>query len=603
KVHHVLKEHPYRKLALSLRRWSLSPSSSSPPPPPPPSSTLQRDPRHPRPPPPPPPHPSGLRVLGLTASYTYAVGDKKVEASLRSMCSELLVTNTETATSQELRDSGYHAVGAAAEVALDPIGARPFALPKGVVPVAARKPHEMGSTFFRRVREGRSTAFTGGLMACVRAMENAVSRSELPSFSSPLPPNGNLAPREWGTHAHKLARGGHGSKKSASTKKRFGAASARGKPAQLARPDAVLYPMLAELEHWYEATKTLVVTWEEAEDEAAMILDMGGCRARHSSSAGQRGEEETWPGSVRQVISAFWAKVPERFPRYEHLKDVLMENGGGDGGGSGGGGGGISGGRNGFRGVVFVQKRVTTHVLAHVLSIDPELAPLFSTACLYASSSPATASLSVTKSAAQAHLSAFRDGSVNLLLATVVAEEGMDIPAANCTIRFDAMEHAVSLVQGRGRARQAGSSFVVLRERSDRTTADLEAVEQQQLRLVRDFIPPLGGTDKAAHEVMLAAQRSREIGARAGASGACSAPGVASPVPGAVSAADLFSKKTKAFLEDSFKKEAGGLWVCTMKYESPLRDLHAEGKSPGKKIARRLAAEKLVTQLLAAVPA
>lgn len=203
-------------------------------------------------------------MLGLTASYTYAVGDKKMEASLRSMCSELLVTNTETATSQELRESGYHAVGAAAEVVLDPVGARTFSLPRGVVPVAARKPHEMGLTFFRRVREGRSTAFTSRLMACVRAMENAVSLSELRSFSSPLPPSGNLAPREWGTHAHKLARGG-GSEKSASTK-RCGAPSARGQPAQPARRDAVLCPMLAELEHWYEATKILVVTWEEAED-------------------------------------------------------------------------------------------------------------------------------------------------------------------------------------------------------------------------------------------------------------------------------------------------------------------------------------------------
>ena len=536
-------------------------------------------------------------MLGLTACYTYAVGDKEVEASLRSMCSELLVTNTETATSNELKADGYHAVGAAAEVVLDPVGARTFPLPTGVVPVSARKPLEMVSTFFRRVREGRSTAFTGLLMACVRAMEQAVSRSELPSFSSPLPPSGNLAPREWGTHAHKLARGGK-SKKSASTEESR-AFSSSGQPA---RPDAVRFPMLAELEHWYEATKTLVVTFEEAEDEAAMILDMGGCRAR-STSASRRGEE-TWPGSVRQVISAFWEEVPERFPRFEHLKDVLTEKYALHGGSRGGGD------RSGFRGVVFVQKRVTTHVLAHVLSIDDALAPLFSTACLYASSSPATASLSVTKSAAQTHLNAFRDGRVNLLLATVIAEEGMDIPAANCTIRFDAMEHAVSLVQGRGRARQAGSSFVVLRERSDRTTADLEAVEQQQLRLVRKFKPPAGGTDEAAHEVLFAAQRSRERCARgvlvtfgvklSPHAGAASATGAATP--GALSALNIFSKKTRAILEDSFKNEAG-LWVCTMKYESPLRDLYAAGKSPGKKIARRLAAERLAAKLLVAVPA
>ncbi|CAM9426372.1 unnamed protein product, partial [Laminaria digitata] len=463
-VHHVLKKHPYHRLALSLRRWSLSPSPSSSSPPP----SAQGG-RHY------PPHPSGLRVLGLTASYTYAVEDEQLKASLRSMCSDLLVTNTETATSQELKESGYHAVGASAEVVLGSVGAPTPPLPRGVVPVADRKQHEMGPTFFNRLKEGHSTAFTHRLMTCIRAMEKAVSSSELPSFTSPLPPDMTLAPREWGAHAHKLALGG-GSKTSASTDG-YEAPSARGQPTYL---DAVPCPMLAELEYWYEAAKTLVVTWEEAEDEAATILDMGGCRGR-PSSASQLGQ--TWPGSVRQAISAFWADVPDRFLRYEHFKRVLMKKYAQHGGGGDGGG------RSGFRGVVFVKKRVTTHVLAHVISIDPVLAPLFSTACLHASSSPATASLSVTKSAAQAHVKAFRDGRVNLLLATDVGEEGMDIPAANCTLRFDAMEHAVSLVQGRGRARQAGSSFVVLRERADRTTADLEATEQRQLRLVQNFKP------------------------------------------------------------------------------------------------------------------
>lgn len=501
-VHHAVKKHPYRKLALSLRQWSLSPSSAQ-----------DGDGRHS-----PPLPPSGPRVLGLTASYTYAVMNGEIKNSLRSMCDELLVTNMETATSQELRESGYHAVGAAAEVVLDPTGACACSLPRGVVPKADRKQHEMGPTFFRRVRDGHSTTFTRRLMACICAMENAISCSELPSFTSPLPPSGTLAPRlaprEWGAYAHKLALGG-GSEKSASTTS-CEAPSARGQPTC---PGAVPYPMLAELKHWYEAAKTLVVTWEEAEDEAATILDMGGCRAR-PSSASQLGE--TWPGSVRQVISAFWADVPERFPRFEHLKGVLMEKYSRHGGGGGGSDGDGDGGGSGFRGVVFVQRRVTTHVLAHMISADPALAPLFSTACLYASSSPAMASLSVTKSGAQTHVKAFRDGRVNLLLTTNIAEEGMDIPAANCTVRFDAMEHVVSLVQGRGRARQAGSCFVVLRERSDRTTSDLEAAEKQQLRLLRSFkpppppSPPKGGEDAAAAGEDLSAmqQHSREQGAR-----------------------------------------------------------------------------------------
>lgn len=617
KVHHVLKDHPYRKLALSLRRSSTSPASA-------PSVPSPRGSNH---------DPSGPRVLGLTASYTYSIGDAKVEASLRSMCAELLVTNTESATPEELRTSGYHAVGAAAEVSLAPtLSASSSSVPLGVVPQAIRKPHDMIGTFFGREGRGKNTAFTRRLMVCVRAMEAAVvAASEHPGFASPLPPLGKLAPREWGAYVHKLAYGdgtngsGGGVIPTASNPKRgqcsrcgsdAGKLKIRGK-ASASRaadcngpPAAPARPMLAELEHWYEAVKTLLVSWEEAEDEAATILDMGGCDIRRKAGGrvgapppprGQFVERRggVWPEHVREAISAFWAEVPTTFPRYEHLKEVLKEKYALHGGSG-------SGGEGSFRGIIFVRQRVTTHVLAHVISSDPAVAPMFSPACLYASTSPATASLSVPRGQAQAHIESFREGRVNLLVATVVAEEGMDIPAANCTIRFDAMEHAVSLVQGRGRARQVGSSFVVLRERADRTTADLEAAEQEQLRLVHKFKTAASLAPTAADDKILAAQRSRERGARSSllSTGAeSSSAGTSDPTLGALAAVNLFARRTKVTLEDGWKKAPNGLWVCTLTYESPLRELHATGKAAGKKTAKKLAATKLLEDLLELVPA
>ena len=50
-VHHVLKQHPYRALAASLLDSNAQP-----------------------------------RVLGLSASLTYAVGAKKVDAALHQLC-------------------------------------------------------------------------------------------------------------------------------------------------------------------------------------------------------------------------------------------------------------------------------------------------------------------------------------------------------------------------------------------------------------------------------------------------------------------------------------------------------------------------------------
>jgi predicted helicase len=69
---------------------------------------------------------------------------------------------------------------------------------------------------------------------------------------------------------------------------------------------------------------------------------------------------------------------------------------------------------------------------------------------IYATSTPATPSLSINAKQAADRLKRFSTGEIQVLFATSVAEEGMDIPAANCVIRFDAIQSTVSLVQSRG---------------------------------------------------------------------------------------------------------------------------------------------------------
>jgi superfamily II DNA/RNA helicase len=163
--------------------------------------------------------------------------------------------------------------------------------------------------------------------------------------------------------------------------------------------------------------------------------------------------------------------------------------------------------------------------MAHIIAWfagthDAELAARFRTAVVHADT-PATHLLRFTKAQAERSMARFRSKEANLLVATNAAEEGMDVPQANAVLRFDPMHTAVSLVQGRGRAREAHSDFVVLNQRADRPVAELQAAERRQADLIlKEYgagaprVADVPAADAAADAAAALAQRSRETNAR-----------------------------------------------------------------------------------------
>ncbi|XP_042383496.1 endoribonuclease Dicer homolog 2a-like [Zingiber officinale] len=64
----------------------------------------------------------------------------------------------------------------------------------------------------------------------------------------------------------------------------------------------------------------------------------------------------------------------------------------------------------------------------------------------------------------------FHDGKVNVIVATQILEEGLDVHGCNLVIRFDPAASSCSFIQSRGRARMKGSDYVILIRRGDTAT-------------------------------------------------------------------------------------------------------------------------------------
>ncbi|KAI9017504.1 hypothetical protein BC832DRAFT_588764 [Gaertneriomyces semiglobifer] len=116
-----------------------------------------------------------------------------------------------------------------------------------------------------------------------------------------------------------------------------------------------------------------------------------------------------------------------------------------------------------FRAIIFVQQRVVAEALCCAITQWKELA--FIKACTlvgHGSSGWDGGNPAMTIAQQNAAVKAFRTGTVNLLLATRVAEEGLDIQQCMLVVRFDFPESLTNYIQSRGRARKSGSRFVLL---------------------------------------------------------------------------------------------------------------------------------------------
>ncbi|EPE07388.1 dicer-like protein 2 [Ophiostoma piceae UAMH 11346] len=138
-----------------------------------------------------------------------------------------------------------------------------------------------------------------------------------------------------------------------------------------------------------------------------------------------------------------------------------------------------------MRGIIFVQQRPMAAVLARIISLHPMVRNRFQAGHVVGTSQTSSGDADDTlylspRNPAKA-LQQFRAHQINLLIATSVIEEGIDIPACNLVICVDELTNLKAFIQRRGRARETNSELHLLishssltRKKLDREWEDLE---------------------------------------------------------------------------------------------------------------------------------
>ncbi|KAJ6805125.1 endoribonuclease Dicer-like protein 1-like [Iris pallida] len=115
-----------------------------------------------------------------------------------------------------------------------------------------------------------------------------------------------------------------------------------------------------------------------------------------------------------------------------------------------------------FRAIIFVERVVAALVLPKVFSELPSLGFIKCASLIGHNNNQ-----EMRTGQMQDTIAKFRDGRVTLLVATSVAEEGLDIRQCNVVIRFDLAKTVLAYIQSRGRARKPGSDYILMLERSN----------------------------------------------------------------------------------------------------------------------------------------
>ncbi|NXR58993.1 IFIH1 protein, partial [Rhadina sibilatrix] len=132
------------------------------------------------------------------------------------------------------------------------------------------------------------------------------------------------------------------------------------------------------------------------------------------------------------------------------------------------------------RGIIFTKTRLSAFALFQWIKDNPKFEEMGIRAHYLIGSGHKSEMKPMTQNEQREVIDKFRCGNINLLIATTVAEEGLDIKECNIVIRYGLVTNEIAMVQARGRARADESTYALV------ASSGSGAVEREDVNIFRE---------------------------------------------------------------------------------------------------------------------
>ncbi|PVH94346.1 P-loop containing nucleoside triphosphate hydrolase protein [Periconia macrospinosa] len=164
-------------------------------------------------------------------------------------------------------------------------------------------------------------------------------------------------------------------------------------------------------------------------------------------------------------------------------------------------------------GLVFIEQRVWVAALLEILTTHPKTKDKFKFGTFVGSSQSSKRNANIANILEprnqQETLDSFRAGDINVILATSVLEEGIDVSSCHLVICFERPKNLKSFIQRRGRARKQHSRYYIFTPLEPESTRALDKWESLEEEMKRAYLDDKRHIEAAQERESLREQSNR----------------------------------------------------------------------------------------------